>query len=444
MTLIVQKYGGSSVADPESILNVARKILETYLKGNKVVAVVSAMGDTTDDLIALTAKLSSTPPKREFDQLLATGEIVSISALAIAISELGKDHGIEGLSFRGEQAGISTNDDFNEAKIMKVAPKGVIEALNYGYIPIVAGFQGYNSHTHSITTLGRSGSDTTAVALAAGLNADICEIYSDVDGVFSADPRIVKKARKFNTITYDEMIEMAASGSKVLATRAVEYAKKNDLIIHARSTFSNYTGTIIAPPKTDLTKIPNIGEKMENIDHKQIESPLLYAVSNDDSVSEITLSSVEDKPGIVTTLFKAISNVGVVIDTIVQNVSTADDKGKKYTDVSMTVKTENVDNALKAIDSVKSEIGFKTVEVDNDIAKVSLTGASIKNAPGIFAGVFEALSEKGINIDMITTSEIRITVVIKKSDMKAAVQAIHTKFGLDSNSEATVYAGTGI
>jgi len=421
--LVVQKYGGSSVADAESVKRVARRIVETKKAGDDVVVIVSAMGDTTDDLIDLAKQVSPSPAGRELDMLLTAGERISMAVLAMAISDLG----VEARSYTGSQAGLITDSVHGKARIIDVTPGRIQAALADGAIPIVAGFQGVAQDTKDITTLGRGGSDTTAVALAAALGADVCEIYTDVDGVFSADPRIAPKARQVPRITYEEMLELAANGAKVLHLRCVEYARRFDLPIHVRSSFSPRTGTLVVSD----TSAP---------EGDDVEQPIIAGVAHDMGDAKVTVVGVPDKPGMAAAIFRAVADAEINIDMIVQNVSAA---ATGRTDVTFTCPMADGPKALAVLDRIKDEIGFEELLYDEEIAKVSLVGAGMRSHPGVSATFFAALSDAGINVEMISTSEIRISVVTRSDSAANAVRAVHTAFGLDADGEADVYGGTG-
>lgn len=424
MALIVQKFGGSSVADATSIRRVAKRIVETRRAGNEVVVAVSAMGDTTDELLDLANEVTPIPAPRELDMLLSAGERISMALLAMAI----KSMGVEALSFTGSQAGMITTAEHGAAKIVDVTPKRVREALDQGAIAIVAGFQGFNRGTGDITTLGRGGSDTTAVALAAALEADVCEIYTDVDGIFTTDPRIVPRARKIDAITSEEMLELAASGAKVLHLRAVEYARRHGVVLHVRSSFSSEEGTIVYDPAKGHPK----GD--------QVEEPIITGIAAEKNEAKITVAGVPDVPGNAAQIFERVATTNANIDMIVQNISAAD---TNRTDISFTVPLEQSRKVVEALEAAREELGFASVLYDDQIAKVAVVGAGMRTSSGVSAKLFRALSEAGINIEMISTSEIRISVVTHVDLMEKAVSALHTAFGLDSDSEATVYAGTG-
>ena len=422
MGLIVQKFGGSSVADAEGMKRVANRIVATKKAGHQVVVVVSAMGDTTDELIELANQVSPLPNGRELDMLLTAGERISMALLAMAIANLGH----EARSFTGSQAGIITTSAHGRARVIDVSPGRIQEALKEGAIAIVAGFQGVSQDTNDITTLGRGGSDTTAVALAAALEADVCEIYTDVDGIFSADPRVVPTARKLNTVTYEEMLELAASGAKVLHLRCVEYARRFDLPIHVRSSFSNKEGTWVVKDH------PEGGE---------MEQAIIAGIAHDKSEAKITIVGVPDRTGVAARIFQSIADADINVDMIVQNVSAA---ATGLTDISFTLpKTEGA-NATSVLNKIQGEIGFQSIQYDDQIGKLSLIGAGMRSHPGVTATFFACLSEAGVNIEMISTSEIRISIVCRASDLEKGVRAAHTAFELDADQiEAVVYGGTG-
>ncbi|MEU3311169.1 aspartate kinase [Streptomyces sp. NPDC048387] len=425
MGLVVQKYGGSSVADAEGIKRVAKRIVDAKKNGHQVVVVVSAMGDTTDELIDLAEQVSPMPAGREFDMLLTAGERISMALLAMAIKNLGH----EAQSFTGSQAGVITDSVHNKARIIDVTPGRIRTALDEGNIAIVAGFQGVSADSKDITTLGRGGSDTTAVALAAALDAEVCEIYTDVDGVFTADPRVVKKARKIDWISSEDMLELAASGSKVLLHRCVEYARRYNIPIHVRSSFSGLPGTWVS------------NEKPESQGDEQVEHAIISGVAHDVSEAKITVVGVPDKPGEAAAIFRAIADAEINIDMIVQNVSAA---STGLTDISFTLPKAEGHKAIDALEKAKGQIGFDSLRYDDQIGKISLVGAGMKTNPGVTASFFQALSDAGVNIELISTSEIRISVVTRQDDVNAAVIAVHTAFGLDSDTdEAVVYGGTG-
>ncbi|RKT05475.1 aspartate kinase [Streptomyces sp. 3211.6] len=425
MGLVVQKYGGSSVADAEGIKRVAKRIVDAKKNGHQVVVVVSAMGDTTDELIDLAEQVSPMPAGREFDMLLTAGERISMALLAMAIKNLGH----EAQSFTGSQAGVITDSVHNKARIIDVTPGRIRTALDEGNIAIVAGFQGVSADSKDITTLGRGGSDTTAVALAAALDAEVCEIYTDVDGVFTADPRVVKRARKIDWISSEDMLELAASGSKVLLHRCVEYARRYNIPIHVRSSFSGLPGTWVS------------NEKPESQGDEQVEHAIISGVAHDVSEAKITVVGVPDKPGEAAAIFRAIADAEINIDMIVQNVSAA---STGLTDISFTLPKAEGHKAIDALEKAKGQIGFDSLRYDDQIGKISLVGAGMKTNPGVTASFFQALSDAGVNIELISTSEIRISVVTRQDDVNAAVIAVHTAFGLDSDSdEAVVYGGTG-
>ena len=422
MGLIVQKYGGSSVADAEGMKRVAARIVASKRDGNQVVVVVSAMGDTTDELIDLANQVTPIPNGRELDMLLTAGERISMALLAMAISSLGH----EARSFTGSQAGVITDSSHGRARIIDVTPGRIQEALNEGAIAIVAGFQGISQDTKDITTLGRGGSDTTAVALAAALDADVCEIYTDVDGVFSADPRVVPSAKKLKSVTYDEMLELAASGAKVLHLRCVEYARRYDLPIHVRSSFSTNEGTWVVK---------------DHPEGDQMEQAIISGIAHDKSEAKITIVGVPDRTGVAARIFQAIADNDINIDMIVQNVSAA---ATGLTDISFTLPKSEGANATVILQKLQGEVGFASILYDDQIGKISLVGAGMRSHPGVTATFFLAMAEAGINIEMISTSEIRISIICRVTDLEKGVKAAHTAFQLDAESgEAVVYGGTG-
>lgn len=427
MALIVQKYGGSSVSDAESIKRVAKRVAEAKKAGNDVVVVVSAMGDTTDELIDLANQVTPMPPQREMDILLTAGERISMSLLAMAINNLG----VRAKSFTGQQAGVITDAVYGKAHIVDVVPVRIRETIEKGTVAIVAGFQGVNKSSNDVTTLGRGGSDTTAVALAAGLGADVCEIYTDVDGVFTADPRIVPSARKVDRITYEEMLEMAACGAKVLMLRCVEFGRRYNVPIHVRSSFSGKTGTLV-------TNVPAPASAQS--EESSVEEPIITGVAHDRSEAKITIVGVPDVPGTAARIFEVVATSGANIDMIVQNVSAA---ATGLTDISFSLPEADGPAALAALRAVQSEIKFDSLQFDDQIGKLSLVGAGMKSSPGVSARLFGALRDAGINIEMISTSEIRISVVTRQDSLDDAVRAVHSAFGLDADGEAVVYAGTG-
>lgn len=427
MALIVQKYGGSSVADAAGIKRVAARVLETRNAGNDVVVVVSAMGDTTDELLDLAAEITDKAPAREMDMLLSAGERMSMALLAMAIEAAGG----KAVSFTGSQAGMITDALHGSARIVEVSPARVRRAVELGSVAIVAGFQGMSKDSKNITTMGRGGSDTTAVALAAALDADVCEIYTDVDGVFTADPRVVHHARKLDTLSSEEMLELAAHGSKILHLRCVEYARRFGIPIHVRSSFSHNEGTWIVPDASDKIELPE-GEPLEQ--------PIVAGVAHDLSEGKVTVIGVPDIPGKAAHIFEVIAQADTNVDMIVQNVSTA---GSGKTDITFTAPKAQADRVVAALREAQSEVGFEDIEQDNKIGKVSLVGAAMRSNAGVSATFFRALHEAGINVDLISTSEIRISIVTHEDKLAKAVKAIHTAFGLDTEQEATVYGGTG-
>lgn len=423
MGIIVQKYGGSSLSDATAVKRVARRIVQAKKAGNDVVVVVSAMGDATDDLIDLAQQVSPRPPAREMDMLLTAGERISMAVVSMAINDLG----FSARSFTGSQAGVITDAVHGKAKIIDVTPGRVLEAIGQGHIVIVAGFQGVSGDTKEITTLGRGGSDTTAVALAAALQADVCEIYTDVDGVFSADPRIVPAARKLDRVSYEEMLEMAASGAKILHLRCVEYARRYDIPIHVRSSFSTLEGTWVVDPA--------------NTSGEAMEAAIIAGVAHDRSEAKITVVGVPDKVGEAARIFETLAASEVNIDMVVQNVSAA---ATGLTDISFTLPRSDGQTAMGALARLQEEIGYDKLLYDDQVGKVSLIGAGMRSHPGITATFFSALAAAGVNIGMISTSEIRISVIVEEGQVEAAVQAAHTAFDLDADEvEAVVYGGTG-
>ena len=420
MALVVQKYGGSSVADAERIKRVAERIVATRREGHDVVVVVSAMGDTTDELIDLAKQVVPVPSGREFDMLLTAGERISMALLAMAINSLG----YTAQSFTGSQAGVLTTSVHGKARIVGITPGRVEASYRAGNVAIVAGFQGVSPDTKDITTLGRGGSDTTAVALAASLDADICEIYSDVDGVFTADPRIVANARRLTTITYEEMLELAACGAKILHLRSVEYGRRYGVPIHVRSSYSTKLGTIVAGSMEELP----------------VEQAIISGVAHDRSEAKVTVVGVPDKPGEAAAIFRELAGAEINIDMIVQNIST---RGTGRTDVSFTLPATDGATALAALKKVKNEVGFEDLLYDEHIGKLSLIGAGMRSHPGVSATFFSALAAAGVNVEMISTSEIRITVVLRDTDLDVAVRAVHDAFELGSADDAVVYGGTG-
>ncbi len=424
MGIVVQKYGGSSVADATGIKRVAQRIVATKKSGKDVVVVVSAMGDTTDELIDLANEVSPLPPARELDMLLTAGERISMAVLAMAIESLGH----EARSFTGSQAGVITDAEHGRAKIIDVTPGRIETAINEGAIAIVAGFQGVSQTTKDITTLGRGGSDTTAVALAVALKAEVCEIYSDVDGIFTADPRIEPRARKVPRISYEETLEMAAQGAKILHLRCVEYARRYDMPIHVRSSFSDNEGTWVVKDE-------------EVAQENTMEAAIITGVAHDRSQAKITVVGVPDKPGEAAAIFRAVADSQINIDMIVQNVSAA---ATGLTDISFTLPRGEGQTAMTALARIQDQVGYERLQYDDSVGKVSIVGAGMSSAPGISARFFEALSQAAVNIEMISTSEIRVSVVVSEAQVEAAVNAAHDAFDLGSDEiEAVVYGGTG-
>ncbi len=403
MALVVMKFGGTSVGDIERIKNVARRVAKVRDQGNDVVVVVSAMAGETDRLINLAKQLAEIPDEREMDLLLSSGERVSSALLAIALKEMG----YKARSFTGRQAGFITDDAHTKARIKRIEAKNILEALKRGEIAVVAGFQGVSELSHDVTTLGRGGSDTTAVALAAALKADVCEIYTDVKGVYTADPRIVPNARKLDRICFEEMLEMASAGAKVLQVRSVEIGMKYGIPIHVRSSFEEEEGTMVVPFTKDM------------------EDVLVSAVTHDKNQARITVVDVPDRPGIAKAIFKPLADANINVDMIVQNVS-----HEGLTDLSFTVAETDLPKAVKVIEEVVKEIGAKGYTTDERIAKVSVVGVGMRSHPGVAAKMFETLANEGINILMISTSEIKISCIIEDKYTELAVRALHDAFGL--------------
>ncbi|APG80902.1 Aspartokinase [Corynebacterium pseudotuberculosis] len=419
VALVVQKYGGSSLESAERIRRVAERIVATKKQGNDVVVVCSAMGDTTDELLDLAAQVNPVPPAREMDMLLTAGERISNALVAMAIESFGA----KAQSFTGSQAGVITTERHGNARIVDVTPGRVREALNEGKICLVAGFQGVNRESKDVTTLGRGGSDTTAVALAAALNADVCEIYSDVDGVYTADPRIVSNACKLDQLCFEEMLELAANGSKILVLRSVEYARAFGVPLRVRSSYSNDPGTLVAGSMEDIP----------------VEEAVLSGVATDNSEAKITVLGIPDSPGAASVVFRALADAEINIDTVLQNISSLEDN---RTDITFTCPRADGPHAMELLHNLQSKNDWQNVLYDDQIGKVSLVGAGMKSHPGV-PEFCEALRDQGINIELITTSEIRISVLIRETDLPAAARALHEKFELGGDEEARVYAGTG-
>ncbi len=407
MALIVQKYGGTSVADPDRIHAVADNVAFTKKRGNDVIVVVSAMGKATDNLIALANSVSTTQPGREMDMLLTTGERVTAALMTMALA----DRGIDAVSYTGSQVGIITDTAHRKAKIIEVKGDRVRQSLAEGKVCVIAGFQGVSTDKE-VTTMGRGASDLTASALAQSMGADACEIYTDVTGVFTADPRIVPQARKLAKVHFDEMLEMAGAGSKVLALRSVEFARNHDVPLHVRSAFTWEPGTWVTNEEAS------------------VEDPIISGVVTDMSEAKVTVFGVPDRPGISAALFEPLADANVNVDMIVQNTST-----QGTTDISFTMPMADMGEAEQIVSRVATEIGATGVSHDNDIAKVSLVGAGMKSAPGIAAKMFRVLADEGVNIEMISTSTIRVSVVCAAGDMERAARALHTEFGLDSGAD---------
>ncbi|KAA8890851.1 aspartate kinase [Nocardia colli] len=420
MALVVQKYGGSSVATAERIRRVAERIVETKKAGHDVVVVCSAMGDTTDELLDLAQQVAPAPPAREMDMLLTSGERISNALVAMAIHSLGA----EARSFTGSQAGVITTGAHGNAKIIDVTPGRLRQALDDGQIVLVAGFQGVSQDSKDVTTLGRGGSDTTAVALAAALEADVCEIYTDVDGVFTADPRIVPDAQRLEQVSYEEMLELAACGAKVLMLRCVEYARRYNVPVHVRSSYTDKPGTYVYGSMEDIP----------------LEQAILTGVAHDRSEAKVTVVGLPDVPGYAAKVFRAVADAEINIDMVLQNVSKID-TGK--TDITFTLPKTDGARAVEMLTKQQAEIGFSQVLYDDHIGKVSLVGAGMKSHPGVTATFCEALADAGVNIDLISTSEIRISVLVRDSELDEAVQVLHRAFNLGGDEVAVVHAGTG-
>ena len=437
MALIVQKYGGSSVADVEAIKRVAKRIVDTRNAGHKLVVVVSAMGDTTDELLDTAAQITDNAPEREMDILLTAGERISMSLLSMAINELG----VPAQAFTGAQAGIHTTSAYGRAQITGMVPERIARAISEGQVAIVAGFQGI-SDDEDVTTLGRGGSDTTAVALAAALHADVCEIYTDVDGLFSADPRIVSKAHRLRSISTEETLELAAHGAKILHLRAVEFARRYKVPLHVRSSFSEKDGTWISD-RPASPELKGLVPDAAFLDPKegQMEQPIISGIAHDRGQDKITVAGVPNHPGRAAMVFQTIAAAGANIDMIVQNIPVAD---PTRANITFTIAEADAQVALDALESAKDEIGFKEVRYNPNIGKLSLVGTGMRTNPGVAARLFAALSEAGINIDLISSSEIRLSIVTRLDDLDRAVAVVHSAFGMDAEvSEAVVYAGTG-
>ncbi|MGZ4109103.1 MAG: aspartate kinase [Actinomycetota bacterium] len=409
MSIIVQKYGGTSVGDAERIQAVADRVVRYREQGHDVVVVVSAMGHTTDELLALAAQIAAVPEPRELDMLLTAGERIAMSLLAIAVNA----RGCRAASYTGSQAGIITDTHHGKARIVEIRPKRIVESLDAGNVVILAGFQGLST-SYDITTLGRGGSDTTAVAMAAALGAEACEIYTDVDGVYTSDPRVVPTARKIARISYEEMLEMAASGAKVLQLRSVEYARRHGVRVHVRSSFDDNDGTWVVEEE-------EVG----------VEQAMISGVALDTGEAKITLLDVPDRPGVAAPIFRAVAAEGVHVDMIVQNVG-----HDGQTDLSFTVPRDDLPRLTPVLDRVVKEIGAPEYTTDDGIAKVSLVGAGMRSNPGVVAEMFEALAEKGINIEMISTSSIRVSCIVRRADAEEAVRTIHDRFDVGAAPSA--------
>ena len=420
MALVVQKYGGSSLESADRIRRVAERIVETRKAGNDVVVVCSAMGDTTDELLDLANQVNPEPPERELDMLLTAGERISNALVAMAVESLGE----QARSFSGSQAGVITTSAHQNARIIDVTPGRVREALDEGNVVLVAGFQGVSQDSKDITTLGRGGSDTTAVAVAAAMRADVCEIYTDVDGVYTADPRIAPDAKRLDRVTYEEMLELAATGAKVLHLRAVEYARRYGVALHVRSSYSPKPGTIVSGSVEDLS----------------VEQAMITGVAHDRSEAKVTVRGVPDNPGVAGRIFRAVADAEIDIDMVLQNVSSTD-SGR--TDVTFTVAKSNGAEAVAELEKIAGAVGFHDVVYDDQVGKVSLVGAGMRSHPGVTATFCEALTDAGVNIEIINTSEIRISVLVREPQLEDAVAALHAAFELGGDEQAVVYAGSG-
>ena len=420
MALIVQKYGGSSLESAERIRRVAERIVATKKQGHDVVVVCSAMGDTTDDLLDLAAQVNPVPPAREMDMLLTAGERISNALVAMAIASFGA----EAQSFTGSQAGVLTTERHGNARIVDVTPGRVRDALDQGKICLVAGFQGVNKDTRDVTTLGRGGSDTTAVALAAALGADVCEIYSDVDGVYTADPRLVPDAQKLNQLSFEEMLELAASGSKILVLRSVEYARAFNVPIRVRSSYSNDPGTLVSGSMEDIP----------------MEEAVLTGVATDNSEAKLSVLGIPDNPGEAAKVFRVLADAEINIDMVIQNISSLADN---RTDITFTCPRADGPRAVELLMRLQNDGTCRNVLYDDQIGKVSLVGAGMRSHPGVTATFCEALRDAGVNIELINTSEIRISVLIRETDLAKSAKSLHEAFELGGDKQAVVYAGTG-
>lgn len=420
MALIVQKYGGSSLESAERIRRVAEQIVATKKQGHDVVVVCSAMGDTTDDLLDLAAQVNPVPPAREMDMLLTAGERISNALVAMAIASFGA----EAQSFTGSQAGVLTTERHGNARIVDVTPGRVRDALDQGKICLVAGFQGVNKDTRDVTTLGRGGSDTTAVALAAALGADVCEIYSDVDGVYTADPRLVPDAQKLDQLSFEEMLELAASGSKILVLRSVEYARAFNVPIRVRSSYSNDPGTLVSGSMEDIP----------------MEEAVLTGVATDNSEAKLSVLGIPDNPGEAAKVFRVLADAEINIDMVIQNISSLADN---RTDITFTCPRADGPRAVELLMRLQNDGTCRNVLYDDQIGKVSLVGAGMRSHPGVTATFCEALRDAGVNIELINTSEIRISVLIRETDLAKSAKALHEAFELGGDKQAVVYAGTG-
>jgi aspartate kinase len=423
--IVVQKYGGTSVADTDRIKRVAQRVAQARRDGDQVVVVVSAMGKTTDDLLRQARDIARVPPGRELDMLLTAGERISMALLAMAMSE----QGLSARSFTGSQAGIITDAVHGKARILDITPGRITQALADGHVVIVAGFQGVSRDSKDVTTLGRGGSDTTAVALASALGARVCEIYTDVDGVYTADPRLVPTARRLERVSHEEMLELAASGAKVLQVRSVEYARNHGVDIHVRSSFTYTGGTWVTESTGPRAGARDAGH--DAVDASGLESAIVSGVAHDTSEGKFVIRRVRDQPGVAARIFTALADAAINIDMIVQSAS---EEGT--VDISCTLPLDDGPRARELLAGMADELGIDEVAFDEDIAKVSLVGAGMKTHPGVAASMFAALAEAGVNIEMISTSTIRVSVVIREGDVATAVRTVHERFGLGADGVA--------
>jgi aspartate kinase len=420
VALIVQKYGGSSVYDTDRIRAVAQRVVATRAAGSDVVVVVSAMGDTTDELLDLVARVTTTPPARELDMLLSSGECVSSALLAMAVTELG----VPAVALSGWQAGVATTSAHGKARIADITPTRIRAELDRGAVVVVAGFQGVCRDTDDVTTLGRGGSDTTAVALAAALNADVCEIYTDVDGVFSADPRVVPNARRLDRVTYEEMLELASAGAKVLMLRSIECARRHGIAVHVRSSYRDIPGTIV----------------FGSVKDSAMEQPLIAGVAQDRGEAKVIVTDVPNRAGVTSRILRVLADAQVELDMVVHNESPL---SPGYTTLTLTLPKDEGPAAVAALHTCQAELGFGQVRYDDHIGKVSLIGAGVRSHPSVTATFCEALSAAGTTIEAIAISDTRISVICDDTELDSAVRALHDAFGLGAAEPAVVYAGSG-